>query len=375
MDISYNAGLFKQQFKYKSFSPSFINKQFTWQDSTINVLLEDAGRLLGELNAYSFLVPDIDYFIKMHVAKEATTSSRIEGTKTGIDEAILPKEEIDPERRDDWSEVNNYIKAINYAVQKLGQLPLSLRLLKKTHKILLSGVRGMNKDPGEIRQSQNWIGGKNLETAFFIPPHPDELAELLSDMEKFWHNDDLQIPHLIKIALTHYQFETIHPFLDGNGRTGRLLITLQLIHKGLLTKPTLYLSDFFEKNKGAYYDSLTVVRASNNIEQWIKFFFTGIITTCNNGIHTFKEIIQLQKDYEHRIFSLGTRAKRAKQVLYFFFSQPRATVKQLSQELKMPFNTMNRLVTELEKMEILTESTNYARNRIFELKKYMDLFR
>jgi len=376
LDISeFKSGQLIQQYQYKSFSPSKINNEWTWRDPKINTLLAEANNKLGELNAFSLYVPNIEFFISMHVIKEATTSSRIEGTKTNVDEALLSVDDIEPEKRDDWQEVQNYIHSLNYSIAKLKELPVSTRLLKEAHKILLSGVRGETKQPGQYRTSQNWIGGATLKDAVFIPPHHSEVSDLMNDLENFIHNETIDVPHLIRIAIIHYQFETIHPFLDGNGRLGRLLITLYLVSTGLLDKPTLYLSDFFEKKKSLYYDNLTFVRTSDNLAQWIKFFLVAVIETSDKGIQTFKEILRLRDEIEgEKLLSLRNRIQNGKTLVSHLYRKPIINVKEVEKILDVTTKPANRIIQDFVEMGVLQEITGYKRNRLFLFKDYYKLF-
>ncbi len=377
MDIKeFKAGTFKPQYNYKSFSPSKINIEWIVSNPQVNKLLEEANLKLGELNAFSEIVPDVDLFIRMHVVKEATSSSRIEGTQTNIEEAVLREKDISNEKKDDWREVQNYINAMNDAISSLQNLPISTRLIKLAHKILLQSVRGKNKMPGEYRTSQNWIGGATINDAVFVPPHFSELPELLSDLENFLNNNSINVPHLIKIGIAHYQFETIHPFLDGNGRVGRLLITLYLVANKILSKPTLYLSDFFEKNRQLYYDNLTVVRTKNDLTQWIKFFLTGVIQTSKNGINTFQKILQLRTEIEERkIVKMGKRIPLAKKVIYYLYKYPIVNPGYLVDEFGISKQTANSMIHDLVKLKILTEITGQKRNRLFVFQDYINLFK
>lgn len=364
----------KQQYQYKSFSPVTVNREWTWEDPLINTLLETASRSLAELDAFTLIVPDVDLFIQMHITKEANNSSRIEGTQTQIDEAVMDAEQISPEKRDDWGEVRNYVQAINVAIAELEKTPLSNRLLKHTHAILMQGVRGRNKSPGEFRTSQNWIGGSGLTDAAFIPPHQSEVIDLMSDLEKFWHNENINVPELIRIAISHYQFETIHPFLDGNGRIGRLLITLYLVNKGLLRKPSLYLSEFFERNRGSYYDALTRVRVSSDIIHWVKFFLSAVIETANRSKKTFESILVLRQELDALTFTYGRRAENAQIIINQLYRKPAITANGAAELLGLTHTAANELLKKMVADSILEEITGYHRNRVFMFTRYLYLF-
>ena len=376
MDIKdFKAGTYRKGFQYQYFLPEKVNHSFYWTDEAINELLEKASLKLGELNSFSRFVPDTDTFIMMHIFKEAVVSSRIEGTRTNIEEALIEEREIDPEKRDDWQEVNNYVKAMNTAIGELKNLPLSNRLIKETHRILLASGRGERKTPGEFRTSQNWIGGASLADAVFIPPVHTELPDLLSDLELFLQNTEIKIPHLIRIAIAHYQFETIHPFLDGNGRIGRLLITLYLVSSGILEKPLLYLSDFFEKHKSLYYDNLTLVRAKNDLAQWIKFFLTGVIQTAENSVLTLKKIIDLKASIEKKhILLMGKRSKNGMELLHQLFRKPIVTAKDVQNLTGLSPKAANDLIQAFVEKGILVETTGYQRNRSFVFAEYLKMF-
>ncbi len=372
---SFKSGTYMQRVQYKSFEPNKIDLPWQGYNADLVLLLSQADIKLGELNAFSQLIPDVDFFIKMHVLKEGTKSSRIEGTQTNFDEAVQKEEYIQPDKHDDWKEVQNYVQAMNEAIESLETLPLSNRLLRQTHSTLLHGVRGTYKQPGEFRRSQNWIGGSSLSDAAFIPPHQDSVPDLMADLESFLHNQNEPVPHLIKIGIAHYQFETIHPFLDGNGRIGRLLITLYLVSNNLLHKPTLYLSDFFERNKSTYYDNLTNVRSQNNISQWLKFFLEGIRSTSENSIQTFKDIIELRSVVEDKIISLGKKQALAKSLLQYLYSKPITDTKDVAKTLNINYSTASRLMDDFVRLEILLELTGYKRNRVFSFDDYLKLFR
>lgn len=360
---------------YRAFIPAPINYNWTWNNAKLNKLLSEADRHIGELNAYSELIPNVDLYIKMHVKIEANRSSRIEGTKTTIEEDLLELVDIDPEKRNDWEEVQNYVKAINYGVNKVNSgFPVCTRLIREIHAILMQGVRGERKTPGEFRKSQNWIGGSMPGNAVYVPPPHDEIAGCLTDFEKFINNECIDTPDLIKIAILHYQFESIHPFLDGNGRVGRLLIPLYIQSKGLLNKPCLYVSDYIEKNKEIYYDMLTKVRTNNDLIGWIIFFLKAIIETAKSAKDKFKKVVVLKKEMDELIVSLPVKADNVKKVIELLYNEPKISRNKISEKANIKLTTVNGIVKALLDKEIIVETTGYSRNQIFAFEKYINLF-
>lgn len=371
---TFDSGEYINQYQYKSFDPQKIHYEWMVDIPSLCELLSDADRWLGTLNAYADLVPDVDFFIQMHIHKEANTSSKIEGTQTNMNDVLMKEEDIDPEKRDDWTEVHNYIRAINFSIKHLEKLPISTRLIKDTHEVLMQGARGQRKSPGQYRRSQNWIGA-TLRDATYVPPHYEKIDELMADFEWFLNDDKIHTPHLIRIGMLHYQFETIHPFLDGNGRMGRLLITLYLVDKKLLQRPALYLSDFFEYFRTYYYDNLHRVRTHNDMTQWLRFFLVGVIETAKSSVQTFKAVLKLKEKIEQTVLPhLSRRQKNAVEILHILYRSPIISVKDLMEQSELNYSAANRIIAELVELKVLEELFIAKRTRFFIFNEYMEIF-
>jgi len=373
---NFHPGRYEERYEYRSFLPEPVCHEWVVADPELTDLLGRADRALGELNAFGQLVPDIDFLIRMYVAKEATQSSRIEGTQTDIEDAFKDAADLDPEERDDWAEVQNYIRAINFAIEALATLPLSSRLLRQTHAILMEGVRGERKQPGEFRVSQNWIG-VSLKNAVFVPPHHEHVPDLMSDLERFLHAREFFVHPLIRIAIAHYQFETIHPFLDGNGRLGRLMISLYLASEGLMRKPALYLSDYFERNKTAYVDHLMAVRQGHHLRDWLVFFLYGVEETARASAASFRAVLDLKHRIERDVLPrFSTRRQdNAQALMRNLYARPVVDVKWIAQTTGASTNTAAALIADMVSFGVLTEITGQRRHRLFVFQDYLNLFR
>ena len=371
---TYRSNLFGEM-AYQSFIPTPLppNPPIEMDRELIAVLV-GAHRQLTLLEHLAKRIPNVDLFISMYVRKEALMSSQIEGTQATLEDVLDPM--IDENANRDVADVINYIKATEFALRRMEELPLCNRLLRETHAVLMQGIRGQEKNPGEFRESQNWIGatGSTIITARYIPPTVADMQTALSDLEKYWNsNDELDV--LIQAALIHYQFETIHPFLDGNGRIGRLLITLFLVEQKELSTPALYISYILKKNRIEYYDRMSEVRRTGNYEQWIRFFLEAVRDSAADAVETIDLLTELNQKNTEKIESLGRSSKMAMKLLHYLEANPIIEVKKTAAALDVTFNTVSRAIENLIQLGILKQNSQAERNRTFSYEQYLDILR
>lgn len=367
----------KQASNYRAFIPAPLppNPPIRY-DSELSVLLSKADRCLGRLDGVATVLPNPELFVAMYVKHEAVLSSQIEGTQSTLEDVL--QFEIDAHSHDtpkDVEEVVNYVRAMNFGLERLPDLPLCLRLIREIHRELMQGVRGENRSPGEFRQNQNWIGEVNspLSEAIFVPPPVDDMKKALGELENFLHDDSH--PVLIQCALVHAQFETIHPFNDGNGRVGRLLVTFLLCEREILNRPLLYLSYYLKAHRAEYYDRLMAVRNQGNWEDWIKFFLRGIIEVSQSATDTARKILELREKHRQQIIDeAGGRSSNALRLLDSLYERPVTDVKTVEKSLQTTFQTANKLINQLERLGIIEELTGQKRNRIYRYHPYLRLF-
>lgn len=365
----------KGKVAYKSFKPSFLPpKPEIKIDSKIQKKLIEAHSQLSKLDGISNLIPNSDLFISMYVRKEALLSSQIEGTQCTLEDILSP--EIDTNSNQDVSDVINFVDACLYSIKRIKTFPISSRFIKEIHAKLMKGVRGQEKNPGEFRTSQNWIGGSNstISQARYIPPNVSDMKEAMSNLEKFINSED-DIDPLIKNSLVHYQFETIHPFLDGNGRVGRLLITLMLLDSGLLSKPILYVSYFLKKNQAEYYDRMSEVRTSGNYEQWVLFFLEAMCEASKNAITTIDEITKLHNSNINKLPITNRKKDNIKELFEYIEKYPIIDIQKTSKALGMSYNTTASAINKLVDLKILKKGNESLRNKIYIYEEYLKILR
>ena len=358
---------------YRSFRPSPLPPELELNSDLIRLLVA-ANRVLAILNTAASLIPDTNLFVSMYVRKEALMTSQIEGTQCTLDDILDP--DLDANTNLDVSDVVNYISAANYAIQRLHTLPLCNRLLREAHERLMEGVRGQEKNPGEFRRSQNWIGpsGSTLKNARYIPPNVDDMTAAMSDLEKYINESEEYDP-LVRCALIHYQFETIHPFLDGNGRIGRLLILLYLMQQGLLDHPVLYVSYFLKKNRIEYYDRISEVRRSGNYEQWVRFFLEAVQSAAEDALDSIQRLSSLHERNLSLLPKTNRSVDHTRRLFEYLEQHPIIDIKRAAVDLAVSYNTIASATRKLIDCGILHETTNAARNRVFAYQQYLDILR
>ncbi len=361
---------------YKAFVPGIFppHDPIHWDDELI-LVLSDANLAIGRLKEIELTVPDVDFFIFMYVRKEATLSSQIEGTQATIIDLLKVEAKIGDEVPSDVDEISNYIAAMNHGIKRLKNLPLSLRLIRELHGTLLKGVHGENRSPGGFRKTQNWIGGASAASASFVPPPASEILRTMGDIEKFVHSQTHGLPALIKAGLIHAQFETVHPFLNGNGRIGRLLITFYLISENILSRPLLYLSDFFRSHRMDYYDKLNSYRLDGGVEVWLKFFLDGVKMVATDAADVAVAIMRLKDRDSKKVASFGRNAKTGLQLLERLYSMPVVDSKAVSRITGLSSkSTVNQLIEKFTTSGILHEETGHKKNRRFVYREYLNKF-
>ena len=358
---------------YKSFKPSPLPPQLNIDSDMVKKLVE-ANRDLVRLDTAAKLIPNAELFISMYVRKEALISSQIEGTQCTLDDVLDP--ELNSNANLDVADVINYVKACSYAIERLKKLPLCNRLLREIHDQLLSGVRGQEKYPGEFRKSQNWIGAANcsLKEARYIPPNVNDMNLAMDELERYMNNGDDYDP-LIRISLIHYQFETIHPFLDGNGRVGRLMILLYLMEQGFISKPIIYISYFLKKNQVEYYDRISEVRRSGNYEQWISFFLEAVSAAAKDSLDTVEKLDALHVGNVEKLPKTSRSNDNVRKLFDYIEQYPIIDIKKTSEVLKISYNTVSSAIKKLEMLGILKQTTNASRNRVFAYEDYLNILR
>lgn len=360
---------------YQSFKPSPLppDPELNINSDIVKKLVE-ANRDLVRLDTASKLIPNVELFISMYVRKEALISSQIEGTQCTLDDILDP--DIEGNSNLDVGDIINYVRACTYAINRLDKLPLCNRLLREIHRELLAGVRGQEKNPGEFRRSQNWIGAENctLREARYIPPNVEDMNDALTDLERYMNEGDDFDP-LIRIALIHYQFETIHPFLDGNGRVGRLMILLYLIEQGYISKPIIYISYFLKKNQIEYYDRISEVRRNGNYEQWIAFFLEAVSAAAKDSLATVEKLSELHDRNLKKLPTTTRKSDNVRRVFDYIEQYPIIDIKRTAADLEVSYNTVSTVVGKLVNAGILNETTNAARNRVFAYEEYLGILR
>ena len=364
--------------EYESFAPSFLPPSPPIElDEQTHALLITAHKRLALLDGLSSRIPNVNLFISMYVRKEALMSSQIEGTQATLEDILDPL--IDENANQNVADVINYIKATEFAIRRLKELPICNRLIRETHAVLMDNTRGQEKTPGEFRRSQNWIGGQGstIKTARYIPPAPEYMNEAMSHLEYFINHDEYfcSLDVLVRAALMHYQFETIHPFLDGNGRVGRLLIILFLIEKGVISTPSLYISYFLKRNRVEYYDRLTYVRTEGNYEQWISFFLTAVRESAEDAIAAIDKLTALHTANTDIITGMSRSFKNTSKVFSYIEENPIIEIQKTAEVLGLSFNTVASAINRLIEAGILVQTENVRRNRTFSYKAYLDILR